>query len=140
MFAALFLQAAPGVESALGALASHGILGIVAALAIGAAIWAVRAMREEMHLRVADATAFADRMEKAAEKDRASQAENARVTNALAEAQRETVRALERLTRAQEDNTRALEGTVRDAIRSRRSSESTQTMPAVRPDTRREPR
>jgi uncharacterized protein HemX len=127
----IFAQA-PGVESALGALASHGILGIVAVLAIAAAGWAVRAMREEMQARVRDATDFAARMEAAAEKDRASQAELLKATSALAEAQRETTRAVERLTRATEDHTRALENTVRDALRSRRSADSSGAIPAVR--------
>lgn len=129
----MFAQAAPGVESALGALASHGVLGVVAVLAIAAAAWAVRAMREEMQFRVTDATAYAERMEAAADKDRIAQAENGRATNALAEAQRDTAKAIDRLTRATEDNTKAIEGTVRDAIRFRpRTGDSTGGMPAVR--------
>lgn len=117
------------METPLGALASHGVLGIVAALAIAFAVWAVRAMREEMHFRIAATEGFAGRMELSADKDRAAQMEFAKAIASLAEAQRFSTAAIERNTSATTELTRNLE--LREALR-KRSGDSGAAIPAVR--------
>ena len=108
------------METTLGALASHGVLGVVAALAIMVAVWSIRAMREEMHFRIADATTYAAQMNAQADKDRTAQSDLAKSVATLAEVQRASLASIERLFAGMESLTRAIE--LREALRQRGSS------------------
>lgn len=117
------------MESALGVLIAQGPMGAVAVLAIGAAIWAFRALYKEMRLRVEDRNDYADKLEALAERDRSSSAEHTKSIDKLAEGQRAMIAAIERNTAAYNEQTRMYG--IREALK-HRSGDSGAT-PAVRP-------
>ena len=149
----LFALAEPATTSpssfaeAVAVIARETILGAVALLGLGVALWAILQMKKTQDQRVEDTNKAADRLEKTNEADRSAQAKTTESVTKLAEAVTEMGRAIDRNTQnakensqaqiqALRDNTSALNNVVRDLYRGRSGSGSSGQMRAVTPESR----
>lgn len=108
------------------------MLGALAVLGVVLAVWAIRAMREELLNRVEDKDKLAQRLETSNEKDRLALAEHTKIVSDLASNVRDCVRITGETRQGVSDLVKAVEGVVRDAINIRRSGQSGSTQAVSR--------